>query len=108
MVAPQALDHAECVGRPCESLRERQTPPLRAGLLLQRIGLRMRGLTVQDAEHVLHGHDRLTLDALVGARSHMRGQHHVWRREQRIGRHHGLQFHHVGAVASELTALDPR
>jgi len=81
-------------------------PTLRAGLLLQRIGLRMRGLAMQDAEHVLHGHDRLALDALVGARSHMRGQYHVWRREQRIGRHHGLLFHHVGAVASELTTLE--
>jgi len=27
----------------------------------------MRGLAVQDAEHVLHGLDRLALDALVGA-----------------------------------------
>ncbi len=36
-------------------------------LLLQDIGLRVRRLAMQDTEHVLHGHDRLALDALVGA-----------------------------------------
>ena len=36
----------------------------------------------------------------------MRGQYHVWRREQRIGRYHGLLFHHLGAIASELTTLE--
>ena len=45
----------------------RQTHPLRAGLRLQGIGLRVWGLALEDAEHVLHRHDRLALDALIGA-----------------------------------------
>ena len=40
---------------------------LRTGLRLQGIGRRVRGLAMQDAEHIFHRHDRLALDALVGA-----------------------------------------
>ena len=43
------------------------TSYLRAGLRLQGIGLRVWGLALEDAEHVLHRHDRLALDALIGA-----------------------------------------
>ena len=48
----------------------------------------------------------LALDTLVGARPHVRGQHHVWRREQRISRYYGLRFHHICTVAGELTTLE--
>jgi hypothetical protein len=36
------------------------------GLLLQGIGLRVRSLALQDAEHILHRHDCLALDAFIG------------------------------------------
>jgi hypothetical protein len=45
-------------------------------MLLQRVGLRVRGLAAQDAEHVLHRHDRLALNALLNL---SRQPQAVWR-----------------------------
>jgi hypothetical protein len=45
-------------------------------MLLQRVGLRVRGLAAQDAEQVLHRHDRLALNALLNL---SRQPQAVWR-----------------------------